>query len=116
MNVHDRAQPSYAMDLLVALDERVTGLQALDEVIGKLQKRGVHVMLCEANHRVRAKLWNAGVLDTLRDDDYSDEFAPLLARSEASSASIGSKQHHHLSEAARRLLETSHAYFRDDFR
>lgn len=34
----------------------LTGLQALQELVRKLQKRGVSVMPCEANHRVRAKL------------------------------------------------------------
>ncbi|MES2091405.1 MAG: STAS domain-containing protein [Pseudomonadota bacterium] len=66
----------------------ITGLQALDEVIGKLQKRGVHVMLCEANERVRAKLWKAGVLDTLPEGDYADTLAPLLARAEADAVRI----------------------------
>lgn len=58
----------------------ITGLQTIEEVIKKLQKRGVHVMLCEANHRVHAKLWKASVLSALRDGDYSDDFSTVLKR------------------------------------
>ena len=41
----------------------ITGIQTLDAVIRKLRKRGIHVMLCEANARVLGKLRKAGVLD-----------------------------------------------------
>ena len=34
----------------------VTGLQTFEDVVGKLKKRGVDLMLCEANPRVEAKL------------------------------------------------------------
>ncbi len=40
----------------------MTGIQALDEVTGKLRARGVRVVLCEANARVKAKLERAGVI------------------------------------------------------
>jgi SulP family sulfate permease len=43
----------------------ITGLQTLEEVIHDLQSRGVRVMLCGANERVRSKLEKAGVLDLL---------------------------------------------------
>ena len=39
----------------------ITGIQTLEEVIGKLHKRGVRVILCEANARVLGKLRKAGV-------------------------------------------------------
>ena len=39
----------------------ITGIQTLEEVIGKLHKRGVRVVLCEANARVLGKLRKAGV-------------------------------------------------------
>lgn len=58
----------------------ITGLQTIEEVFKKLQKRGIRVMMCEANHRVHAKLWKAGVLSTLRDGDYSDDFSTVLKR------------------------------------
>ena len=40
----------------------ITGIQTLAAVIGKLRKRGIHVVLCEANARVLGKLRKAGVL------------------------------------------------------
>jgi SulP family sulfate permease len=52
--------------LIIRLDRvpfmDITGIQTLEEVIGKLRKRGVLVLLCEANTRVYAKLQTAGVL------------------------------------------------------
>lgn len=57
-----------------------SGLQAMDEVIQALQKRGVRVMLCEANERVRAKLWKYGVLDKLPADGYADRLSAHLAQ------------------------------------
>lgn len=42
----------------------ITGLQTLEEVIQKLEKRGVVVLLCEANDRVRGKLERTGLLAT----------------------------------------------------
>ena len=40
----------------------ITGIQTLDAVINKLRKRGIRVVLCEANARVAGKLRKAGVL------------------------------------------------------
>ena len=40
----------------------MTGLQALTTVAQNLRRRGVQVVLCEANERVLAKLLQAGVL------------------------------------------------------
>ena len=56
----------------------ITGIQTLEEVIVKLRKRGMRVLLCEANERVRAKLWKAGVLDLLGEQDFHDQFAAAL--------------------------------------
>jgi SulP family sulfate permease len=47
----------------------ITGIQTLEEVIGKLRKRGVLVLVCEANPRVHGKLQNAGVLGGGADGD-----------------------------------------------
>jgi SulP family sulfate permease len=58
----------------------ITGLLTLQEVISKLKGRGVRFMLCEANHRVHAKLWKADVLKCLEENDYSDSFQVVLAR------------------------------------
>jgi len=57
-----------------------TGLQAMDVVVQTLQKRGVRVMLCEANERVRAKLWKYGVLDRLQAGDYAERLSEPLAK------------------------------------
>lgn len=56
-----------------------TGLQSMEEVIDKLRKRGVRVLLCEANERVRAKLWKYGVLDALGTDGYAEKLSAHLA-------------------------------------
>ena len=40
----------------------MTGLQALQDAANKLRKRGVTVIFCEANERVRGKLERAGVI------------------------------------------------------
>lgn len=39
----------------------ITGIQALEEIVENLAGRGVTVILCEANTRVRTKLERAGV-------------------------------------------------------
>lgn len=41
----------------------ITGIQTLQEVMAKLQKRGIRVVLCEANERVAAKLVRAEVIE-----------------------------------------------------
>ncbi|QYY28008.1 MULTISPECIES: SulP family inorganic anion transporter [Cupriavidus] len=58
----------------------MTGLQTLDEVIGKLRERGVAVVLCEANARVRQKLMRAGVLAALGEANYQDTLAAAAER------------------------------------
>jgi SulP family sulfate permease len=58
----------------------VTGIQTLEEVVGKLRKRGVAVLLCEANSRVYTKLLTAGVLAANADDDtYAESLGEALA-------------------------------------
>lgn len=61
----------------------ITGLQTLEEVIVKLRKRGVRRLLCEANERMRAKLWKAGNLKLLDEQDFHHEFAQVLGRTVA---------------------------------
>jgi len=56
----------------------ITGLQALEEAIQNLQQRGVDVVLCEANPRVRAKLERAGILTLLGSGRYHETFAEAL--------------------------------------
>jgi len=61
----------------------ITGLQTLDEVVGKLKQRGVAVVISEANARVRNKLARAGVLAALGEGNYADSLEDALARCEA---------------------------------
>ncbi|MGL6039892.1 MAG: SulP family inorganic anion transporter, partial [Deefgea sp.] len=61
----------------------MTGLQALDEAIGELQKRGVKVLLCEANSLVMGKLQRAGVMSTLGLENYCVDLASAVARADA---------------------------------
>ena len=56
----------------------ITGIQTMEEVIVKLRKRGMRILLCETNERVRAKLWKAGVLDLLGEQDFHDQFTAAL--------------------------------------
>jgi hypothetical protein len=60
----------------------ITGIQTLEEVIGKLRKRGVLVLLCEANTRVYAKLQTAGVLGGGADEEsiYCESLREALLR------------------------------------
>jgi SulP family sulfate permease len=58
----------------------MTGLQTLEEVIGKLRHRGVAVVLCEANARVRQKLVRAGVLAALGEGNYQETLAEATER------------------------------------
>ena len=62
----------------------ISGLQALEEAVVSLQRRGVVVILCEANPRVRKKLLRAGILDTLGGRRYFETFAAALTESEIS--------------------------------
>lgn len=56
----------------------MTGIQSLQEAIGQLQRRGVRVLVCEANPRVRAKLVKAGLFETLPAWDCVEDFAQAL--------------------------------------
>ena len=56
----------------------VTGIQCLEDAIVGLQKRGVRVLLCEANERVLQKLHKAGVFETLSPAHYFASFSGAL--------------------------------------
>ncbi|MDO9636559.1 MAG: STAS domain-containing protein, partial [Thiobacillus sp.] len=51
----------------------ITGIQTLDTVIEKLHKRGIRVVLSEANTRVLGKLRKAGVVKAGDTDGYADQ-------------------------------------------
>lgn len=66
----------------------MTGLQTLDEVISSLQKRGVVVILCEANSAVAAKLNRSGVTSTVKLENVHPSFAAALNRADALSQTV----------------------------
>jgi SulP family sulfate permease len=67
----------------------VTGIQTLDEVASKLRRRGVAVVLCEANQRVGAKLRQAGVIAEAREGEYVDSLAGAIRRAARHMADAG---------------------------
>jgi SulP family sulfate permease len=97
----------------------MTGLQTLEEVILKMQKRGIRILLCEANHKVRSKLARAGVLELIAAADYHESFAQALVRSDALLQEEGPRSRSgqrrgagKLSVYAEDLLKTSSDFFR----
>lgn len=56
----------------------VTGLQAMEEMIMNLQKRGVRVLLSEANSLVEAKLRKMGIVQLIGEQNFYKEFSQAL--------------------------------------
>jgi SulP family sulfate permease len=56
----------------------ITGLQALEEAIADLQRRGVRVMICGANPRVHGKLERAGLVALVGEGGYFPDFGAAL--------------------------------------
>ncbi|APF02617.1 TPA: STAS domain-containing protein [Legionella pneumophila] len=56
----------------------VTGLQAMEEIILSLQKRGVRVLLSEANPLVEAKLRKMGIVQLIGEQNFYKEFSRAL--------------------------------------
>jgi SulP family sulfate permease len=97
-----------------------TGIQTLDEVCTKLRRRGVQVVLTEANERVLAKLQKAHVVPQSASDHYAAAFGDALrlalmhaaSRDDAPDpAPDASRQG--LSAVAERLIDTSRRYLQD---
>jgi SulP family sulfate permease len=59
----------------------ITGLQTLEEAIEHMQKRGVTILLCEANERVYAKLLKSGILKMIGEHNYFKCFSIALGQS-----------------------------------
>jgi SulP family sulfate permease len=59
----------------------VTGLQTLEEAIERMQKRGVDILLCEANERVYAKLVKSGIIAMIGKNNYFKLFSAALSQS-----------------------------------
>jgi SulP family sulfate permease len=95
----------------------ITGLQTLEEVIGKWQKRGVRVMLCEANKRVKDKLKRAGLLGMIGAENYVEDFSQALTQGRlAAELTVQALaiEKHKLGAVARSLINTSEAFFLGD--
>ncbi|MCU0974755.1 MAG: SulP family inorganic anion transporter [Steroidobacteraceae bacterium] len=58
----------------------ITGVQALEEAIQDLQRRGVRVMITGANPRVAAKLEKAGVIALIGRENFCENIVEALAR------------------------------------
>jgi len=57
----------------------ITGVQALEEAIADLQRRGVRVMITGANPRVAAKLEKTGVVALIGRENFCDNIVEALA-------------------------------------
>lgn len=57
----------------------ITAIQTLEEVVSKLARRGVRVVLCEANDRVHNKMERAGVISLVGAEHYYNELTQALA-------------------------------------
>jgi len=65
----------------------ITGIQALGEAIDNLQRRGVQVLLCEANMRVLRKLVRAGIIRRAEEPrHYYADLSAALSHCEAPAA------------------------------
>jgi sulfate permease, SulP family len=58
----------------------ITGIQTLEDVMAKLHKRGVKVMLCGANPRVFAKLQAAGLFSNASPASHCESLRDALLR------------------------------------
>jgi SulP family sulfate permease len=69
----------------------ITGFQTLEEVIEKMRRRGIRVVLCEARGRVKVKLDRAGLLATLGAQNYVDDFTTAIDRCNAAASGAAPK-------------------------
>ncbi|MEO8937094.1 MAG: SulP family inorganic anion transporter [Burkholderiaceae bacterium] len=92
----------------------ITGLQALEHAIVKLQQRGLRVMLCEAQPRVIIKLRNSGVLKTLGEGNYDPTFRAALAQVAPPNADLLDPARQGVGEVADRFIRTSELHLRTE--
>lgn len=69
----------------------ITGLQTLEEAIQHMKKRGVTIMLCEANERVRARLIKTGILKLIGEHHYFKSFTAAMSHCGAKIAASPAK-------------------------
>lgn len=74
----------YPKTLIIRLDRvpfmDITGIQTLGETMHQLRKKGVSVVLCEANQRVRDKLFKAGLLEGSSADECASTLQQAIAQ------------------------------------
>jgi SulP family sulfate permease len=74
----------YPRVLIIRLDRvpfmDITGIQTLAATVGQLRKKGVTVLLCEANERVKMKLVRAGLTNIAADDALDQSLSHCLSR------------------------------------
>ena len=74
----------YPKTLIIRLDRvpfmDITGIHTLSETIQALRKKGVSVVLCEANERVHEKLLRVGLLEASGDTSCNRSLGDALAR------------------------------------
>jgi SulP family sulfate permease len=93
----------------------ITGIQTLEEVIQNLAKRGVTVILCGANDRVKAKLDKAGILQMVGAQNDTSDFASALARCDellGTPPQAAQERQVVLSEHAEKMPKTPGPHFR----
>lgn len=67
----------------------ITGIHGLEDVVTDLHGRGVRVMLCEANPRVRTKLARAGIVRLVGEEKVFDSVTGALAAASESDSTPG---------------------------
>lgn len=95
----------------------ITGLQTLEEAILNLEARGIRIILCEANERVREKLDKAGILSAIEQEDYFDDFAAAIARCNLlveMNPQMTQEKRVVVSEYTESMLKTSESHLRGD--
>lgn len=60
----------------------ITGLQTLEEAIERMQKRGIKVILCEAQDNVYIKLKKTGIIKLIGEHNYFAQFSTVIAHCE----------------------------------
>ncbi len=87
-----------------------TGLQTFEEVIGKLKKRRVDVLICEANPRVVQKLRNAGIVKLIDEENCFQDFQGALTTGLAA-REHGKRLPENVGAFARQVLAITKHYF-----
>lgn len=70
-------------NLIIRLDDApymdLSGLEAMEDAIERLHDRGVRVIICDANDRIRVKLEKVGIVDLIGEQNMPNSFEEALA-------------------------------------